>query len=203
MQIAKTPKIAKKAFPRLTWEADKTEKAIYLSFDDGPTPEITIWILNLLEKYNAKATFFCLGKNVVMYPKLLDYIICQGHTVGNHTYNHLNAWKTEKEKYLNDIVSCERVFHSKYFRPPYGKLKPGIRTQILENHQIIMWDVMSYDFDQDITEENCFQNVVKNARRGSIIVFHDSYKAEKNMKAVLPRVLKHYAERGYIFKALD
>lgn len=202
MQIAKTPKIAKKAFPRLTWNADENEKAIYLTFDDGPTPEITIWILNQLERYHAKATFFCLGKNVVMYPKLLDYIICEGHAIGNHTYNHLNAWKTDKEKYLSDIKSCEKVFHSKLFRPPYGKLKPGIRTQILENHEIIMWDVMSYDFDNDISEENCYQNVVKNAKEGSIIVFHDSVKASRNMKATLPKVLKYYSEKGFEFKAL-
>jgi len=202
MQIAKTPKIAKKAFPRLTWNGDKEEKAIYLTFDDGPTPEITIWILNLLEKYNAKASFFCLGKNVVMHPKLLDYIICEGHTIGNHTYSHLNAWKTDKYRYLNDIASCEKVFHSKYFRPPYGKLKPGIRTQILKKHEIIMWDVMSYDFDNDLSGEDCYQNVVKHARRGSIVVFHDSYKAEKNMKESLPKVLKHFSEMGYVFKAL-
>jgi len=202
MQIAKTPKIAKKAFHRLTWNKDEHEKTIYLTFDDGPTPNITIWILNLLAKYNAKATFFCLGKNVVLYPKLLDYILCEGHSVGNHTYNHLNAWKTNKEKYLNDIVSCERVFHSKFFRPPYGKLKPGIRTQILKNYQIIMWDVMSYDFDKDLLPENCYKNVISNAKEGSIIVFHDSYKAESNMKATLPLILKYYSEKGFKFKGL-
>lgn len=202
MQIAKTPTIAKKAFHRLTWNKSEDEKAIYLTFDDGPTPEITIWILKLLAKYDAKATFFCLGKNVVLYPKLLDYIICEGHTIGNHTYNHLNAWKTKKEKYLNDIDMCEKVFHSKFFRPPYGKLKPGIRTEILANHEIIMWDVMSYDFDQDLSGENCYQNVIKHAKEGSIIVFHDSLKAEKNMKASLPKVLAYFAEKGFVFKAL-
>lgn len=202
MQIAKTPTIAKKLFSRLKWNEDTEEKIIYLTFDDGPTPRITNWILKELAKYNAKATFFCLGKNVVLYPKLLDYIICEGHSVGNHTYNHLNAWKTEKQKYLNDIKSCEKVFHSKLFRPPYGKLKPGIRTQILENHQIIMWDVMSYDFDNDISEENCYQNVIKNAKEGSIIVFHDSVKAKRNMKASLPRVLKYFSEKGFGFKGL-
>ena len=202
MQIAKTPNIAKKAFHRLTWEKQTKEKILHLTFDDGPTPEITIWILKELAKYNAKATFFCLGKNVVLYPQLLDYIICEGHTVGNHTYNHLNAWKTKKEKYLNDIKSCEKVFHSKFFRPPYGKLKPGIRTQILKNHEIIMWDVMSYDFEKEISTEKCFQNVVKNAKKGSIIVFHDSFKAEKNMKATLPKILKYYSEKGFIFTSL-
>lgn len=202
MQIVKTPNIAKKAFKRLTWNKNEQEKAIYLTFDDGPTPEITIWILKLLAKYEAKATFFCLGKNVVLYPKLLDYIICEGHTIGNHTYNHLNAWKTKKEKYLNDIKMCEKVFHSKFFRPPYGKLKPGIRTEILENHEIIMWDVMSYDFDKDLTGENCYENVIKHAKEGSIIVFHDSLKAEKNMKASLPKVLEYFAEKGFVFKGL-
>ncbi len=202
MQIAKTPKIAKKAFPRLTWDKKTNQKVIYLTFDDGPTPDITIWILKQLAKFNAKATFFCLGKNVVLYPKLLEYIICEGHSVGNHTYNHLNAWKTKKEKYLNDIKSCEKVFHSKLFRPPYGKLKPGIRTDILQNHQIIMWDVMSYDFDQEISVEKCYQNVVKNAKEGSIVVFHDSFKAEKNMKYALTKVLEHYTDKGFVFDAL-
>lgn len=202
MQIVKTPTIAKKAFKRLTWNKDEQEKAIYLTFDDGPTPEITIWILKLLAKFDAKATFFCLGKNVVLYPKLLDFIICEGHTIGNHTYNHLNAWKTKKEKYLKDIEMCEKVFHSKFFRPPYGKLKPGIRTEILENHEIIMWDVMSYDFDQDLSGENCYQNVINHAKEGSIIVFHDSFKAEKNMKASLPKVLGYFAEKGFVFRGL-
>ena len=202
MQIAKTPKIAKKAFPRLTWDKKTDKKVIYLTFDDGPTPKITIWILKQLSKYNAKATFFCLGKNVVLYPKLLDFIICEGHSVGNHTYNHLNAWETKKEKNINDIVSCEKVFHSKLFRPPYGKLKPGIRTQILKNHEIIMWDVMSYDFDKNISSEQCFQNVVKNAKEGSIIVFHDSVKAENNMKETLVKVLEFYTKKGFLFKAL-
>lgn len=202
MQIAKTPKIAKKVFSRLTWSEDTDEKIIYLTFDDGPTPKITVWILKELAKYNAKATFFCLGKNVVLYPKLLDYILCEEHSVGNHTYSHVNAWKTKKEKYLNDIKSCEKVFHSKFFRPPYGKLKPGIRTKILENYKIIMWDVMSYDFDKDVSEENCYQNVIKNTKKGSIIVFHDSKKAEKNMKASLPRVLKYFSNKGYKFRGL-
>jgi len=202
MQIAKTPKIAKKTFPRLTWDKKTDKKVIYLTFDDGPTPEITIWILKQLSKYNAKATFFCLGKNVVLYPKLLDFIICEGHSVGNHTYNHLNAWETKKEKYINDIVSCEKVFHSKLFRPPYGKLKPGIRTQILKNHEIIMWDVMSYDFDKNISSEQCFQNVVKNAKEGSIIVFHGSVKAENNMKESLVKVLEFYTKKGFLFNAL-
>lgn len=202
MEIPKTPNIAKKVFSRLTWNEETDEKVIYLTFDDGPTPNITIWILRELAKYNAKATFFCLGKNVVLYPKLLDYIICEGHTVGNHTYKHVNAWKTDKEKYLNDIVSCEKVFHSKFFRPPYGKLKPGIRTQILENYKIIMWDVMSYDFDIDISEEKCYQNVVKNAKEGSIVVFHDSVKSEKNMKATLPKVLKYFSKKGFEFRCL-
>lgn len=202
MQIAKTPKIAKKAFPRLTWSASEVDKAIYLSFDDGPTEENTVWILHQLEKYNAKASFFCLGKNVVMHQHLLDYMLCEGHSVGNHTYNHLNAWKTSKEKYLADIAACEKIFHAKLFRPPYGKLRPGIRTEILENYQIIMWDVMSYDFDQKISTEDCYNNVVKNAKEGSIIVFHDSVKAQKNMRAVLPKVLAHFSDLGFQFRAL-
>lgn len=150
MYLPKTPSLAKKIFPKLTWEQDSAEKTLYLSFDDGPTPRVTEWVLRTLNQYNAKATFFCLGKNVVLYPDLFEDILKAGHTVGNHTYNHLNAWKTKEEVYLNDVLSCEKVFHSKLFRPPYGKLKPGIQKRLLEQYEIIMWDIISYDFDVTI-----------------------------------------------------
>lgn len=202
MYLPKTPKIAKKIFPKLTWEHDNSENAVFLTFDDGPTPGVTNWVLNQLKQYNAQATFFCLGKNVVLYQHLFDEIIKDGHSVGNHTFNHLNCWKTPIKSYLNDIVSCERVFHSKMFRPPYGKLKPGVRTKILENYQIVMWDVMSYDFDNKLSPKECVANVLENIKPGSIVVFHDSLKAKDNLRNSLPIILKALHEEGIKMKAL-
>ena len=202
MYLPKTPKIAKKIFPKLTWDQDSTENAVYLTFADGPTPAVTRWVLNQLNQYNAKGTFFCLGKNVVLYPDLFEEVLKAGHAVGNHTYNHLNCWKTPVKTYLNDIHSCERVFHSKLFRPPYGKLKPGVRTKILKNFKIIMWDIMSYDFDERLTPKECVENVLDNIKPGSIIVFHDSLKAKDNLKNCLPIILKSLHKAGIEMKAL-
>jgi peptidoglycan/xylan/chitin deacetylase (PgdA/CDA1 family) len=202
MYLPKTPEIAKKLFPKLTWQQDNKDKAVYLTFDDGPTPGVTEWVLNQLNQYNAKATFFCLGKNVVTYPDIFEELLRNGHSVGNHTFNHLNCWETPKARFLNDIASCEKVFHSKFFRPPYGKLKPGLRSKILEQYKIIMWDVMSYDFDQSISAKQCADNVMRNITNGSIIVFHDSLKAQENLKHSLPSILKALYASGVQMKAL-
>lgn len=202
MYLPKTPNIAKNVFPKLLWSKKSAQKEIYLTFDDGPTPHITEWVLQELKRFNAKATFFCLGKNVVLYPDIFEQIQQDGHSVGNHTYHHLNAWKTPINQYLQDIESCEKVFHSELFRPPYGKLKPGIRRKILENYNIVMWDVLSYDFDEKITNDECFENVKKHTNSGSIIVFHDSVKAEERLKFALSNTLKYFTNEGYVFKHL-
>ena len=202
MYLPKTPEIAKKIFPKLTWDNHQSDNSVYLSFDDGPTPEITDWVLDQLERYDAKATFFCLGKNVVLYPEIFERIRNNGHTVGNHTYNHLNCWQTDKKRYLLDIESCSRVFHSKFFRPPYGKLKPGVRSAIRKDYEIVMWDIMAYDFDQSVSPEDCARNVIEHVHPGSIIVFHDSLKAEKNLRKALPAVLEDFKRRGLQMKAL-
>lgn len=202
MYMPKTPNIAKNVFPRLTWSRNTQEKDIYLTFDDGPTPGVTEWVLQELNRFNAKATFFCVGKNVVLYPDIFEQIKANGHTVGNHTYHHLNAWKTKVSNYMADVESCSKVFHSELFRPPYGKLKPGIKREILKQYNIVMWDVLSYDFDTNLSGEECFNNVAKHARPGSIIVFHDSLKAEERMKYALTNALNFFAENGYTFKAL-
>jgi peptidoglycan/xylan/chitin deacetylase (PgdA/CDA1 family) len=202
MYLPKTPNLAKKIFPKLTWQQENVENAVYLTFDDGPTPGVTSWILNQLRQYEAQATFFCLGRNVVLYPELFEEIVLQGHSVGNHTYSHINSWKSSSKQFLIDIESCERVFHSKLFRPPYGKLKPGVRSKILEKYQIVMWDVMSYDFDEGITAKQCVDNVIQNIKAGSIIVFHDSLKAKNNLRASLPIILKHIHDCGFKMHAL-
>ncbi|MBL6876525.1 MAG: polysaccharide deacetylase family protein, partial [Chitinophagales bacterium] len=185
MYLPKTPEIAKKIFPKLKWDEKTEEKTVYLTFDDGPTPGLTRWVLDQLREYDAKATFFCLGKNAELYPAIFEETLKEGHAVGNHTYNHLDSWKSNRKKYLQDIERCDQVFSSKYFRPPYGKLKPGIRTAIRKKYEIVMWDVMAYDFDQSISSEQCLNNVLDNVKTGSIIVFHDSIKAEKHIRYAL------------------
>jgi peptidoglycan/xylan/chitin deacetylase (PgdA/CDA1 family) len=164
--------------------------------------------LELLEKYQAKGTFFCVGENVKSFPNVAKAIINKGHSIGNHTFNHLNGWKIEKYAYLENIQKASNTFEdlsirTNLFRPPYGKLNLASKTQLKKwNKKIVMWDVLSGDFDPDITTEKCFNNVVKNAQNGSIIVFHDSIKAELKLKIVLPKVLDFFSEKGFLFKAL-
>lgn len=200
----KTPSIVKRLFPNYVWDIKTRDKSIFLTFDDGPTPEITCWVLNQLKAFNAKATFFCIGDNIEKHPHIYQSIIEQGHTVGNHTYNHLKGWTTKTPKYISNIELTEKLICSKLFRPPYGKLKRKQGKILIEKgYKIIMWDVLSLDWDKSINGEQCYQNVIKNAAPGSIIVFHDSVKASKNLHETLPRVLKFFSQKGYSFKALN
>ena len=178
------------------------ERELFLTFDDGPIPEVTPWVLDTLRQYNARATFFCVGDNVRKYPEIFDMVVDAGHTVGNHTHNHLSGWSTENITYFHNIRHCARRVQSALFRPPYGKLKPS-QVQFLQRHyRIVMWDVLSGDFDKTIKPEAVYQNVIQNASPGSIIVFHDSLKAKANLEYALPRVLEHFAELGYTFSAM-
>jgi peptidoglycan/xylan/chitin deacetylase (PgdA/CDA1 family) len=202
MYLIKTPKIIQKIFPKFIWKINTTEKEMFLTFDDGPVPEVTPWVLSQLKKYDAKATFFCVGDNINKYPDTFKEIINEGHRVGNHTFNHLNGWTTDNRPYYHNVKNCAELVRSNLFRPPYGRLRPK-QAQFLQRHyNIIMWDVLSGDFDQNTSKEKCFQNVVLNAKSGSIIVFHDSLKAIDNLKYTLPRVLKYYSSLGYKFKAI-
>ncbi|GAA4269095.1 polysaccharide deacetylase family protein [Hyunsoonleella aestuarii] len=209
----KTPKIAKKIFPNYIWDIPTKEKVIYLTFDDGPTPEITTWTLDVLKQYNAKATFFCIGNNIEKYPEIFKSILNEGHSVGNHTYNHLKGWKTKTKDYLKNISQAQKVFdiqtdnlelkNKVLFRPPYGKIKPKQAKKLADlGYKIVMWDVLSFDWDKDVTPAECFNNVLSKAQNGSVIVFHDSVKASKNMQFALPLILEHYNQQGFEFKAI-
>lgn len=205
----KTPSVVKKMFPNYTWSIPTTEDVIYLTFDDGPTPEITEWTLQQLKKFNAKATFFCIGNNVEKYPDVFKSVIDHGHAIGNHTHDHLKGWKTLTKDYIENVLKAHSVINNKVsgnklFRPPYGRIKPKQGKQLKElGYQIIMWDVISFDWDKEVSNEKCLENVIKNSEKGSIIVFHDSVKASKNMKYALPKVLEYYSKLGFTFKSLD
>ena len=209
MNWIKTHWSIKKLFSNYVWDIPNSENKVYLTFDDGPTPQITEWTLNLLKEYNAKATFFCIGDNIRKYPEIFQKVIADGHSIGNHTYNHLNGWKTSTSDYtenakLYETEHCKlSTEHCQLFRPPYGKIKPS-QSKILRKlgYKIIMWDVISYDFDATITKEQCLENVLKNVQSGSIIVFHDSKKAFQNLEYVLPRTLEFLKEKGFVFEKI-
>jgi peptidoglycan/xylan/chitin deacetylase (PgdA/CDA1 family) len=171
---------------------------MFLTFDDGPIPEVTPWVLNTLKAYGAKATFFCIGDNIRKYPEIFKQIIAEGHAVGNHSFHHINGWKTKTQAYLNDIKLCQHQIQSHHtqsnlFRPPYGRCTSAQAQSILKHHHIIMWDILSKDY-ADITKEKCFDRIQNHVKPGSIIVFHDSLKAETNMKYALQNTLERFTD---------
>jgi peptidoglycan/xylan/chitin deacetylase (PgdA/CDA1 family) len=187
---------------------DTKEKAIYFTFDDGPHPEATPFVLDELKKYNARATFFCIGKNVVAHPDLYRRIIEEGHSVGNHTQNHLNGWKTKDSLYLADVLEASKHIDTTLFRPPYGRITKFQGTHLKatmkkDNAKVIMWDVLSGDFDTSLSSNDCLENVILNARNGSIIVYHDSEKALERMMNSLPAALNFFEKRGIEFRRIE
>lgn len=201
--IPKTPKLIKLLFPTYIWDIKTSGKNLYLTFDDGPTPEITDWVLNKLSEYNAKATFFCLGKNVREHPEIYNRILTCGHAVGNHTFTHIKGWKTSQEVYTNSVKEASFYINSNLFRPPYGEITiPKGKALKKLGYKIIMWDVVAIDWDTNISTKKTAENVIKNSKPGSIIVFHDSVKAEKNMKHSLSQTLDFFSNEGYIFKKI-
>jgi len=208
----KTPGFIMRFFSKYIWRLSFKSNEVFLTFDDGPTPEITEFVLSELKKYNAKATFFCIGKNIKKQSNTFNKIVSEGHAIGNHTQNHLQGWKTNNQKYLKSVLECENIIanwpqkvnNSKLFRPPYGKIRKSQARNLLKNgYKIIMWDVLSGDFDSSISNERCLQNVLKNTRNGSIIVFHDSVKAAEKIKYALPRVLKALSDKGFSFSKIE
>jgi peptidoglycan/xylan/chitin deacetylase (PgdA/CDA1 family) len=209
MYLVKTPWWLKAIYPSFVWNMPRDEKNIYLTFDDGPHETATPFVLDELKKYNAKATFFCIGKNVEKHPNIYQSIIDEGHAVGNHTFNHMNGWQNNDFIYIKNIAVAAQFIKSNLFRPPYGRIKKSQAKMLLNQSttanqppQIIMWDVLSGDFDTKLSPEKCLRNVLKNTGNGSIIVFHDSSKAWERMSYALPKLLEHFSKEGYSFRAI-
>lgn len=212
---AKTPRLLKGLYPNFTWDIPNDQNAVYLTFDDGPTPEITEWTLNLLSSYNAKATFFCVGENIEKYPDIFKAILSHGHVIGNHTYNHPGGWKTKTATYVEQVIKTQKLIEEhgsdftdksktpKLFRPPYGKISRKQGRQLIGlGYKIIMWDVLAFDWKDSISKEKSAKNVISNAQSGSIIVFHDSFKAAERMQYALPKTLEFFSKKGFVFKSI-
>ncbi|WP_317197014.1 polysaccharide deacetylase family protein [Flavobacterium sp. CYK-55] len=202
----KTSQLVKWLFRKYIWDIPTSDKIVYLTFDDGPTPKITPWVLDQLDTYQAKATFFCIGDNIRKFPEIYHEVNARGHQIGNHTYHHLNGWKTGSQKYIDDALLWETIAESqnKLFRPPYGKIKSRQAQNLMQSgYKMIMWDVLSADFDPSINPETCLENVIKNIQPGSIVVFHDSVKAFKNLEHALPQTLRYLKENGYECAGID
>ncbi len=198
-----------------------TDPTLFLTFDDGPVPEVTPQTLDILKKFKAKATFFCIGENVKKYPEIFRRILEDGHAVGNHTFHHLNGWKTKTKEYIEDVAGCNgtikqevekfKIQNSKFkisnskslFRPPYGKIKPSQIARLKKDYSIVMWDVLTRDYNQKISGEKCFRNAVDHTKSGSILVFHDSIKAKDRMLFALPKVLEHFSAQHFSFRAIE
>lgn len=210
--FTKTPSLLTAVYRECLWKVPTTEKKLYLTFDDGPLPEITPFVLDELKKWNAKATFFCIGKNIEAHRELFNRTLAEGHRIGNHTYNHLNGWNTGDKEYFENTEKCQTLLADlvpaqakqlpHLFRPPYGKMKPSQYITLKADYKLVMWDVLSFDFDLSMTEEKVLDNVLKNAEAGSIIVMHDSLKAKPKVEYALPKLLEHFTAKGFMFEAL-
>jgi peptidoglycan-N-acetylglucosamine deacetylase len=211
--LVRPPYLLKKLYSKAIWRMDKTQKKIYLTFDDGPISQITPWVLDVLKQHNIKATFFCVGENIVKHPNVYRRILAEYHAVGNHTYNHLNGWNTHTNTYIDNVILCDKAMETGenkqqvLFRPPYGKAKKSQMSQLFKNkvqhYSIILWDVLSGDYDSKTSPEKCLSNVINNVRNGSIIVFHDSLKSQKNLEYALPRFIEHAKSKGFEFEKLE
>lgn len=202
MRFITIPRILRSFYPSLVWEMPRDEKKIFLTFDDGPHPIITPKIIDLLRRYDAKATFFCIGRNVEANKDIFNMILKEGHSVGNHTYNHDRGWRTATKDYIESVERANEHINSNLFRPPHGRIKYSQIRALQQKYKIITWTVISYDWDKSITSDDCFNNIIRNADSGSIIVFHDSEKAINNMLPALEKVLEYYKSKGFTFEKI-
>lgn len=203
MKLFNTPFFVHKVNPSRIWKMPADENKVYLTFDDGPTENITCWILDKLKEYNALASFFCVGDNLVKFPGTKMAMLAAGHTVANHSYNHINGFKTTVNEYVENVEKCEPLTQNLLFRPPYGKIKPAQTTALKQKgYKIIMWSVLTYDFLPGLDKNKSFKKITEHTKPGSIIVFHDNQKSEANMKYLLPRTLDWISEKGLGFGAL-
>jgi peptidoglycan-N-acetylglucosamine deacetylase len=223
MFIHKTNFLMRALYPNFIWRLQNEKKEIFLTFDDGPIPEVTEFVLEELKKYQAKATFFCIGGNIEKYSNIFQMLVNQQHTIGNHTFNHLRGWDTEDKIYIDNFEKCEKIIEDRcsmfdvrnsefehqtsniehrLFRPPFGRIKRSQAKEILKTHEIVMWDVLTGDYDHSLSKERVLSKTIQHTEQGSIVLFHDSIKASKNMMYTLPRFLEHFSEKGYTFKSL-
>lgn len=202
MFIFRAPSILSRLYPKSIWRKESTKAELYLTFDDGPIPELTPWVLDVLKQYNIKATFFCVGQNISKNPEIFDRILKEGHQVGNHTYNHLKGWKSSNEKYIDNVKKCQELTNTNLFRPPYGRITKKQFKLLSIDYDVVFWDVLTHDYDQRLKPEKCFKNAVKYTRNGSVIVFHDNIKAEKNLKYTLPLYIEYFLKLNYKFATL-
>ena len=203
MKFYRTPRLFRRVYPGQTWSLPCNKPVIYLTFDDGPTEKLTNWILDTLQEHNAQATFFCVGNNVINYPERYSEIIKQGHSVGNHTMHHVNGWKTSLHDYLENVNQASQHISSPLFRPPYGKIKRSQQKKIGENFRTIMWSFLTYDFDPNVDMYEIFNRYIRSYQQGDILVLHDNVKAEKQLKIILPLLLKWGQEKGIQFKRIQ
>lgn len=202
MNFFRTPFFLPWLYPQLTWKIPTREKTIYLTFDDGPVPGPTEFVLETLKAKNAQATFFCIGDNVSKHPAIYNQLRAHSHALGNHTFNHVNGWNASSVQYKENVEQCQQIMGgTTLFRPPYGRIKRS-QIKMLANYSIIMWDVLTYDYATSVSPEQCLKGSIAATRKGSIVVFHDSLKAENNMTFALPRYIDHFASLGFSFKIL-
>jgi peptidoglycan/xylan/chitin deacetylase (PgdA/CDA1 family) len=198
--FVKTPQFIRIFFPSIIWKKENSQNNVWLTFDDGPSPEVTPFILNTLKEERVKATFFLVGEQIELYPELFNQIIKDGHLIANHSYSHRNGWKSNKSAYLNDIQKCQQLMpDNKLFRPPYGRISPLQIRHLKKKYKIILWDVLSWDFSFYYTPKKVKENVLKNAKQGSIIVFHNNWKSFKNLKPILKETICELKQKGFLF----
>lgn len=197
------PRFLRPLFGNVIWRANTSSKVIYLTFDDGPVPEVTPRVLDILDRYGWKATFFCVGDNVARYPDLYADILKRGHKTGNHTFNHLKGFQYSKEEYVENVEKAAKFIDSKLFRPPHGRIKPSQLRALKKKYKIVMWDVITHDYNKKLSPDRILQTVQKYLRSGSLVVFHDSVKAERNVLEALPRAIEFWQSKGYSWALIE